>query len=73
MRHVLTVCLLTVGLAGCGGGFPTPPVEVVDAEPYDRDAAVIEHGLVRENRTPYQCDPQKDTAILCQGVKRKLD
>ena len=71
MRHVLTVCLLTVGLAGCSGGFPTPPLEMVEAGPYERDAVVIEHGLIRQNRTPYQCDVQKDTAILCQGVTRK--
>ena len=73
MRNMLTVCLLAVGLAGCAAGFPTPPLEMVEAGPYERDAAIIEHGLIRENRTPFLCDVQNDTAILCQGVDRKVN
>ncbi len=72
MKKMFAAGLFTVALGGCSAGFPDPPLEMVEAGPYERDAAVIEHGLIRQNKTPYQCDVQNDTAILCQGVRRKV-
>ena len=73
MKSMLTVGLFAIALGGCAAGFPTPPLETVEAGPYERDAAIIEHGLIRENRRPYLCDVQSDSAILCQGVDRKVN
>ena len=67
----LIFLLALVFLAGCAG-FPPPPIETVDAGPVERDAAVIEHGLIRENRSPYQCGVRRDASILCQGVRANI-
>lgn len=71
MKRMLVAGLFTIALAGCAG-FPDPPVEMVEAGPYERDATLIEHGLIRENDSPYQCGVRHDTSILCQGVRRKV-
>ena len=72
MKRVFVAGLFTIALAGCAG-FPTPPVDIVDAGPIERDAAGIEHGLIKANKSTYQCDVQKDTSILCQGVREETD
>lgn len=71
MKKILLAGLMAATVTGCAG-FPEPPVELVDAGPYMRDAAIIEHGLIRANQSPYQCDVRYDSSILCQGVRRRL-
>ena len=71
MKNIFIACLTAAALFGCAG-FPEPPLDMVEPGPYVRDAAAIEHGLIRENQSPYFCDVRYDTSILCQGVRQKV-
>ena len=71
MMRVLAACSLAIAVCGCSG-FPEPPVELVDSGPFVRDAAAVEHGLIRENKSSYYCEARTDASILCQGVRQKV-
>jgi hypothetical protein len=70
-EKILPVLFAAFALASCASSRPITMV-AVDAEPYQRDAALIERGLERHNRTDFDCEVQHDTLIVCDGVKHRL-
>ena len=60
-----------LALAGCASS-RTISLVTVDAGPYQSDAALIERGLQRQNRSDFDCEVQRDTLIVCDGVRHRL-
>jgi len=71
MKTILPVLFAALAVAGCASS-PTIRVVAVDAEPYQRYAALIERDLERQNRRDFDCVVQQNTLILCNGVRRRL-
>lgn len=71
MKTILPVLFVALAIAGCASS-RTIPVVAVDAESYQRDAALIERGLVQQNRSDFDCEVQQDTLIVCDGVHHRL-
>ncbi len=71
MKTILPVLFAALAIAGCASS-RTIPVVAVDAEPYQRNAALIERGLVQQNRSDFACEVQRDTLIICDGVHHRL-
>lgn len=71
MKTILPILFAAFALAGCASSRPISLV-TVDAEAYQRDAALIERGLQRQNRSDFNCEVQQDTLIICDGVHHRL-
>jgi hypothetical protein len=71
MKTIMPVLFAALTVAGCSSSRPITVV-AVDAEPYQRDAALIERGLQRQNRSDFDCEVQQDTLIICDGVHHRL-
>ncbi|HSM41933.1 MAG TPA: hypothetical protein VK862_14365 [Afifellaceae bacterium] len=71
MKSILAVTLVAVIIAGCAASRPVTTYSVNEG-PYLRDAAVIEHGLEKQNRSDYDCQVQDDTLIVCDGVRNQI-
>lgn len=72
MKHIPPVVAATLVLAGCASSRPVP-VNDAPAAPLIRDAATIERGLEDQNRSDYDCQVQPDSAIVCDGVRHRVD
>jgi len=71
MKTILPVLFAAFAVAGCASS-RTISLVTVDAGPYQRDAALIERGLQRQNRGDFDCEVQQDTLIICDGVHHRL-
>ncbi|HSM70199.1 MAG TPA: hypothetical protein VK851_01525 [Anaerolineales bacterium] len=71
MKIILPIFFAALAVAGCASSRPTTVV-AVDAEPYQRDAALIERSLQQQNRSDFDCEVQRDTLTVCDGVHHRL-
>ncbi len=71
MKTILPVLFAALAVAGCASS-RTIRVVAVDAEPYQRNAALIERDLELQNRRDFDCEVQQSTLIVCDGVRRRL-
>ena len=72
MKALFPILATALALAGCASSRPVP-VEDTAAAPLINDAAKIEHGLERQNRSDYDCQVAADSAIVCDGVRHRVD
>ena len=72
MKTFFPILAATLAIAGCASSTPVP-VEDAVAAPLVSEAAKIEQDLQNENGSDYDCQVAPDSAIVCDGVRQRVN